>query len=335
MEDTHIGVGLDIVPDGILDFLNNNYVEDTSNAFRIAYTKDFLTWLFQYPTKKWFVTARNDKGKLIGFILGMLINIQYKNVKYPVVEINFLCVHHDHRGRKVGSAMMHKLKEICRLDGYTRGVYTSANRFTDSMSMPFGKMKYHHRILNYDKALRSGFTSLPDVPGKVTLKKRMLFKHRVKDATELSWSYISRSDVDYVLSMLNSNMRTYSISQIYSKQELVHYLFYAGSPMVCFLTNDKKHYVSYYKMQLLNTKSRVVLNEGQIFHMITGSDTHNVVMQDLLVLARNGDIDIVNSWSKGDESHNFVEGTGSLYYHHVNLPIDEDIPPESNGLTMF
>ncbi|CAF4047900.1 unnamed protein product, partial [Adineta steineri] len=95
-------------------FLDEHYIEDDGNNFRLKYSMPFLRWALCVPDwlKKFHVGVRVTKNsKLVGFISAVPIRIRVYDKELSMVDINFLCVHKKLRLKRLSPVL---IKEITR-----------------------------------------------------------------------------------------------------------------------------------------------------------------------------------------------------------------------------
>src|SRR5437868_2793937 len=146
--------------DNLHVLLQNNYVEDSGQEFRLNYSKEFLRWALMAPNykKDWHLVVRNIKGKspFLAFISAIPVTVMLSSVAYNMVEINFLCIHKKLRGLRLAPVLIREITRRGNSSGIFQAIYTAGNK----LSVPIVSATYHHRPLNIKKLLDVNFMTL-------------------------------------------------------------------------------------------------------------------------------------------------------------------------------
>lgn len=136
--------------------LYENYVEDDGGVFRFNYSKEFLQWALMppgYDKDLYFgITYTNKKKEvvLVGFISGIILNVNLEDKVVPLTEVNFLCVHKKYRKFSMASVLIREVVRRSNTKDIFQGLFTSGTM----LPTPFAQTRYWHRSLNPEKLIK-------------------------------------------------------------------------------------------------------------------------------------------------------------------------------------
>ena len=135
--------------------LYENYVEDDGGVFRFNYSKKFLQWALMppgYDKDLYFGIVYKTKKKefLVGFISGIILNVQIEDQIVPLTEVNFLCVHKKYRSYSMASVLIREVVRRSNTKNIFQGLFTSGTM----LPTPFAQTRYWHRSLNPEKLIK-------------------------------------------------------------------------------------------------------------------------------------------------------------------------------------
>ena len=135
--------------------LYENYVEDDGGVFRFNYSKKFLQWALMppgYDKDLYFGIVYRTKKKefLVGFISGIILNVQIEDQIVPLTEVNFLCVHKKYRSYSMASVLIREVVRRSNTKNIFQGLFTSGTM----LPTPFAQTRYWHRSLNPEKLIK-------------------------------------------------------------------------------------------------------------------------------------------------------------------------------------
>ncbi|GAA5861642.1 hypothetical protein JCM8547_000692 [Rhodosporidiobolus lusitaniae] len=206
----------------VYELLTHHYVEDQDASFRFDYSPEFIEWALKPPgyVPEWHVgirvrssTVTNDhkdgdettkKGKLIGFIAGVPMDLRIRTATKHTTEINFLVVHKKLRSKRLAPLLIQEVTRRTHLKGVFQAIYT-AGAF---LPTPVSRCQYYHRNLSPAKLVKLGFSAVPRnstvarmatyyrVPTETTIPGlRELEKRDLKQASRLLRAYLARFDM--------------------------------------------------------------------------------------------------------------------------------------------
>ena len=97
----------------IYTLLYENYVEDDDGDFRFNYSIEFLRWALHYPKQNneliFGIRDKENDQKLVGFITGIVLDLNLEKSIVKVTEVNFLCVHKKYRDHYMASVLIREV----------------------------------------------------------------------------------------------------------------------------------------------------------------------------------------------------------------------------------
>ena len=94
---------------------------------------------------------------LVGFISGIILNLNVEGKTVKVTEVNFLCVKKQYRSKSMASVLIKEVVRRSNLLGVFSGLYTSGTM----LPTPICQTRYYHRTINAKKLIETGFSFLP------------------------------------------------------------------------------------------------------------------------------------------------------------------------------
>ena len=143
---------------GILDFINENYKNtDGLTEIQLFYSLDLFKY---YLMKDYVAISFYIKEKMIGFIAGSKRNIYIRNKKVQTIDVNFLCIVPEMRGKHITTHMKNILIQECikefKTEDIYSGIYTVGRKLQENF---YSSKEYYHRPINICKLLDVGFLS--------------------------------------------------------------------------------------------------------------------------------------------------------------------------------
>ena len=143
------------------ELLLHHYVEDDDAMFRFQYPTAFLRWALTPPRydPSWHIGVRRVfDGTLLASITAVPCTVRLGDRIHTVVEINFLCIHHKLREKRLAPIL---IKEITRRVNH-RGIFYAVFTSGTPLTVPVAKCRYWHRPLHPEKLLEVGFSKIPE-----------------------------------------------------------------------------------------------------------------------------------------------------------------------------
>lgn len=321
--------------------LNENYVEDDDNMFRFDYAPAFLRWALMPPgwLKEWHVGVRVAKsGKLVGFISAVPARIRVYDKVVEMAEVNFLCVHKKLRSKRVAPVLIREITRRVNLKGIFQAAYTAGV----VLPKPVGVCRYWHRSLNPKKLIDVKFSHLTrNMTMQRTLK---LYKLPEQTKTPGFRPFNPATDTKQAFALLCEYLKKFQLTPQFNQEEFLHWFSPRPGVVDSFVVSDKTNkmtdFVSFYSLpsSVMHHAIHKTLHAAYSFYVVATSVSLVELMNDALIVAKNGGYDVFNALDLM-ENKEFLEelkfgiGDGNLQYYLYNWRCP-DMPPEKIGLVL-
>ncbi|CAH6421324.1 Myristoyl-CoA:protein N-myristoyltransferase [uncultured virus] len=313
----------DVDSQKVSDFLNYNYLEDKNGNFRLHYSKDFLKWFIIGPNYQndLCIGVQVKKSKiLVGFIAGILTNLQLNQNEIKLAEIDFLCVHPKLRGKRLSVVLIKEISRRIQLKDYSHAIYTS-ERY---LPKPFSESQFYHRALNITPLVETGFLTLNDINiRKVKKSLQLPIIPLNKNFVEIQPKYMEGA-----FNCLINYLQKFNCYPKFSMAEFEH-TFLNKNFVTCYVlidNNDKVlDMISYYILptKVANNKKYEFIKAAYLFYYSSINETTYRLIKDIMIIAKNKGMDVFNALDIMENSPilkelNFELGTGKLHYYFYN-----------------
>lgn len=316
----------------IANFLDKYYVEDVTSNFRLSYSADFLKWSLirpnfdQYPDLCFAIRLESENRPLIGFISGIIIDMQINSKTIKIPEVNFLCVHPKLRKKNFAPILIEEMTRRVFSYGFFYAIYTG-ERY---IHKPIGTVKYYHRPLNIKPLLKTGFTA---TKGSTTAKDlKEYFKLSDKPKNE-NFVEMQEEHIEEAFNCLRSYLERYNIYEIFSLEGFRH-IFYNNKFTTSYvLLQDGKviDFISYYSLpsKIINGESKCDrIHTAYLYYYTSNIETPFRLIQDMMIVAKNKGFHVFNALNIMEHSNlltdlKFEEGTGVSHYFLYNIKCRE------------
>ena len=305
-------------------FLNNHYVSD--DTLRFNYSQEFLYWALSPPgyKKQWHIVVRssNIRQTIIGFISAIPVNIIVNNKSYPMVEINFLCVHTNARNHRLAPVLIAEITRRVNIDGIYHGLYTGGIKFDNLITTS----NYYLRPINHRKLLDIKFLYLSR---NQTLNKHIKHYHLPK-LTSINLIKLEKNDIPEVFVRLKDYLKKFAVYHDFNLEDFDYW--FLNNIIQCFVVKDQNgnvtDMVSYLVIQstILNHNVHRILNVGYLWYYFSTKTPIALLLKNLLIIAQNNNVDVFNCLDIQDnmkfiDELRFNKGTGQLHYYIQNLQL--------------
>ncbi|KAA8581558.1 hypothetical protein FQN60_003139 [Etheostoma spectabile] len=282
--------------------LNDNYVEEDENTFRLEFSLEYLQWALQPPNwlAQWNCGVRVDANKkLVGFIAALPADVRIYETEKRMVQVKFLCVHKKLRLKRMTPVLIRELARRVNQQGLHQAVYTAGR----VLPTPMSSCRCWHRLLNPRK-----LAEVTTTPGLRPMTKE---------------------DVVGIHSLLQANLRKFYLSPVMSLQEIEHWLLPRGDVIDTYVVEGDDgtltDVVSFYSVssRVLNHPVHTGLREAHLLYVASAATDSVDLMGDTLVLAKSKGFDVFSALEAMDnrsflEKLKFSISDKSLHYYLYN-----------------
>lgn len=313
----------------ICQLLRENYIEDEHHQFRMEYSPDFLRWALTPPgwLKQGHVGIRSKRNgeQLVGFISGVPADIRVYDKCIQMIEVNYLCVHKDWRGKRLAPALFLELGRRCLLAGISQAVYTAKI----NLSTRVARCHYWHRPFNTKKLIETGFYPLPLFMTKADAIKRHQLPKKVTivDLQEFD----PHQHGEEAFQLLINYLKNFDLAPEFTREIFFHWFTprqgVVKSYVVVDMLDRVTDFVSFYSISAmtLNHRSGEALWIACAFYAVARSVPLSDLIYEVLVIARNCGYDVFTALDVMDnkeflqnEELMFQMGDGELNYYVYN-----------------
>jgi glycylpeptide N-tetradecanoyltransferase len=323
----------------LYSLLTNNYVQDEDAMFRFDYKIPFLRWALTPPGyfKNWHLGVRGGKkNTLFAFIAGIPVNVVANGIEVKMCEINYLCVHHKLRAKKLAPVLIKEITRRVNCEQIWQAIYTAG----PTIPTPFGHATYWHRNINCKKLIDIRFSSLK---AGVPLSRHIRL-HKLPDEPSMPGIRVMKAkDIEKVKDLLNNDLENHTkVHFHWSSDEVKHFLLPQQDVIYSYVVEDSKgsitDFFSFYSLPSSvlkeNPGDHKILNAAYSFYNASSTGRVKEGLADLLVFAEKQGFDVFNCL---DLYQNNVEilkelkfgiGDGRLHYYLYNWRVHSMPAPD-------
>ena len=283
--------------DTIYTFLKENYVSDDN--FNLRYTVDSLKWAIEVPGHQRVCIDDTHTKELIGLICLTPLNLKLNDTEVRAVQVNFLCVHKEYRGKKIVEYLITEAKRVSENKNRNQSIATIHHSIPGSIL----KSSYWHRLINVQKLSKCGFYTTNRPKAKVfEIRGRSYFRKMVSN------------DVPKVTQILKEYFKKFKIAPVVNDSWVRHWLMPRDGVVYSYLNDETGEFLSFYSIPYDTIDNSVTVNQAYLFYM-TGDN-----FNDAFLIAKNEGFDVFNALDVAyDEDmlqkHRFLRGSGYVNYH--------------------
>lgn len=324
--------------DDILNFLNKYYKINSKDEFREHFTKDYLRWILgrDYIILGFKVKSEDGPIRFGGLIMASVKQMQIFNMDVPVADTQYLCIHPKLREKQLAPML---IREMTRCMS-NRGVIVGYFHAEEYIPVPFCRVEFYNRPLNYERLYNAGFIKLEQ---NVTLDRAVSTcmisyknKHKVVKMTDKHYNLVFKLLCEY--------QNKYNVYRKYSFEEFID-SFADNSCVNSFVIlgddGGVLDFYSYYKLPYFVFKSQKnpkvpnFINAAYMNMYTSVNVTQLTIFKAALLSARDDLMDIFicsdameNIDVLYDNVSKFSRGSTVLNHHFLNLKCPEISPQQ-------
>ena len=210
---------------------------------------------------------------------------------------------------------------------------------------PVATLRYYHRLINPNKLIKIGFSSLP--PN--TSLKDHLENQSIPDTTKTpGLRKMQIKDSKAVTKLLNKYNSRFDFAPVFSFAQVKHIMIPLDGVIDSFVVEDStgkiSEFISFYHLPstVLNNPLYSTLNAVYLFYYVPKDDDKESLKRlvtDAMILAKNGGCDVFNCLELMQnmdflDDLKFAKGDGFLNYYWYNYNC-QDVPGDKVGLVML
>lgn len=306
----------------LYQFIHHFYKNNTDTKIYFNYSKQFLKWylLTSNHYNDLFIGVK-CKSKIVASICGVPIKIKIFDKEVNMIEINFLCIHHSLRNKRLSPVLIKEITRRANLHNIYQAFYTGGLELPNKI---IGG-NYYHRPLNIPKLVEMDYI---DPPNKISLKSYCKL-YNTLDSLTLNIRLLEEKDCIEVCKKLNEYNEKFKINIIFDYEEFNQK----------FLVNEKENIIYSYVVE--NNKGEITdfislyylpsqVKNNSKYNEITKAYIYYYFSNDLiklvdnaLYLMKNKEIDIINCVDQYNnnlflEKLKFKKGPVTLYFYLYN-----------------
>jgi len=233
----------------IYSFLLEFYVNNPIATKRFHYSKELLKWFLKSEYND-LILGVKFKNKIYATICGIPISVRILDQNIKMVEINFLCVHHLLRNKRLSPVLIKEVTRRTNLHNIWQAFYTT------SLDLPNNLFEgtYYHRFINYPKLLDLEISFVDNLDPKLGSKL-----YKTIDNLSINIRLLEEKDCKYCWDKFNKFHEKFKISASFNEEEFKNHFL----PNIALRTNTPSAKVIY---------SYVVENETEITDFISFFD---------------------------------------------------------------
>ncbi len=283
-------------------FLKHRYL--TNETFRHVYTTETLRRCIDRT-----ITIRSIQTKeIVGHITSVYINARVESTTMRMAQINFLCIHENHRNQRFTPCLVDEIKRRIALDGVWHAIFTAHA----SLPGPLVKSTFWHRFLDVKKLVRLGFHRTNRVRDKF---------FEVRGPCVHTWRKMVEGDIPNVIRILQDHVAQFTIAPIIDEAYIRRWVL----PIHSYVDDSSGAFVSFYDIPYERVDGSGTIKQAVRFYTV-GKDVFN----DTFILAKNLGSDVFNTLDVGVtgnlRDYKFMEGSGYIHYHLFNYTVTSDKP---------
>ena len=287
----------------IVDFLQQFYVEDEEELFRLKYSEEFFRYLFADPRHRpEFSLGLYRDGVLAGYTLARMHSVFIAGQFNEIVSINFLCLDRKYRKMGLGPVIIKEITRVVNGFGIFQALFTGKTDYGFS----FTSSAYSHLPLDPVKLIKVNFLDFP-----VSIENDYVLREGTCRAMPEHYSQIWRLYCD--------SLPEFAAYEKFSIEQFCYVMMDRGNVVRTVFNKEKSEFASCFFIDTICPKSKDVFTAGYLYYWAGTPD----IVRDLVAMIRSEGVSLFNVLDFGNnasviEDLGRLEGTTSLKYHLYN-----------------
>lgn len=229
----------------VCDFLNKHYCRGSESEYIVSYDQDRLRWELY---NGYFLTVLNQTGDIIGTVGYSFKTVQLGDSKHTITEPMYLCCLKQYRGTGIAKVLIDEVIRQSASYGVTKGVFNT-NRV---VTKPMATIRQYSRPLNYKKLREHDFVEVHGVDDDMIHNK---LKINLKPDKRYVVAEKTDENIDIVHKLYNEYMSTFTVHNVLSRDEIIHYFFDGRYVKTLLVTDQDKvvDFITYYFYDIVDT----------------------------------------------------------------------------------
>lgn len=314
----------------IYEFLLNYYNDDINVSKRFHYQKEFLRWFLTPPGYySDLLIGVKYNNKLVATIFGIPMTIKVHDKIIKMIEINFLCIHHSLRNKRLAPVLIKEVTRRTNLHGIFQAFYTASHDLPNTIF----KTSYYHKLLNIPKLVDVDFIEKPD---KISIQGFTKY-FKIQEFIDINIRKIETKDMEVCCKLLNQYHNKFKISILFSLEEFIHQFTFRENIIETYVVENNGQITDmlsfYFIPSKLNNKYKYTdITKAYIYYYFYTETELVKLIENGIYLMKKKKMDMVNVMKQYDNDKfidklKFKEGNGELNFYFYNWkcpPIEQN-----------
>ena len=299
--------------DIIYNFLASYYVNNINALRKFHYSKDFLKWfLIQSNNIPDLLIGVKYNNKIYATIFGIPMKIKVFDKIINCIEINFLCVHHKLRNKRLTPVLIKEISRRAILHNIYQAFYTTSVDLPRSLN----KGTYYHRPINVQKLIELDFIEKTNVLFNIIKKPNINIRP------------LQPKDFNICCEMLNKYNSQFKISILFEQEDFNYHFTFRPNIIESYVVENNNmvtDFISFFFIpsKIMNNRKYDEMKKAYVYYYFNTITPLEILMENGLYFMKKNNMDIVNCMNQYNNMNfinklNFIEGNGKLNFYLYN-----------------
>ena len=193
----------------IYSFLLEYYVNNPNASKRFHYSKELLKW-FLISEYNDLIIGVKYKNKIYATICGIPLTVRILDKNIKMVEINFLCIHHKLRNKRLSPVLIKEITRRTNLHNIWQAFYTTDLELPNNLF----EGNYYHRYINVPKLIDLDLSFVNETNIKLASKL-----YKIIDNLTINIRLLEEKDCSDCCNKFNKFHEKFKISAFFNEEE--------------------------------------------------------------------------------------------------------------------